>query len=83
MIRVLIVDDHPVVRNGLQGFLNAQPDLICAEAGRDNQDGSISRGQYLEQVGRRLAAGSGGVGSRKPAGRPGKNTRVKTGIFTR
>ena len=32
-IRVLIVDDHPVVRNGLQGFLHTQPDiLIVGEA---------------------------------------------------
>ena len=28
MIRVLIVDDHPVVRNGLRAFLNAQPDIV-------------------------------------------------------
>jgi len=28
MIRVFIVDDHPVVRNGLRALLNAQPDIV-------------------------------------------------------
>ncbi len=34
MIRVVVVDDHPVVRGGLVGWLDAQPDLsVVAEAG--------------------------------------------------
>ncbi|MCZ2830326.1 response regulator transcription factor [Modestobacter sp. VKM Ac-2986] len=34
MTRVLVVDDHPVVRGGLVGWLAAQPDLdVVAEAG--------------------------------------------------
>ena len=37
MIRVLIVDDHPVVRNGLQGFLNAQPDLVVVGEALDGE----------------------------------------------
>jgi DNA-binding NarL/FixJ family response regulator len=33
-IRILMVDDHPIVRAGMALFLNAQPDLdLCCEAG--------------------------------------------------
>ena len=37
MIRVLIVDDHPVVRNGLRAFLNAQPDIVVVGEASDGE----------------------------------------------
>jgi DNA-binding NarL/FixJ family response regulator len=37
-IRVLIVDDHPVVREGLRAVLGAEPDIeVCGEAGTGEQ----------------------------------------------
>ncbi|MDR7276698.1 response regulator transcription factor [Catenuloplanes atrovinosus] len=34
MIKILLVDDHPVVRDGLRGMLGAEPDLdVVGEAG--------------------------------------------------
>ena len=37
MIRVLIVDDHPVVRNGLRALLNAQPDIVVVGEASDGE----------------------------------------------
>src|SRR5882757_2856793 len=35
-IKVLLVDDHPLVREGLVNLINQQPDLeICGEAGNE------------------------------------------------
>ena len=36
--RILIIDDHPLVRRGLTTLINAEPDLIvCAEAANPRQ----------------------------------------------
>lgn len=36
--RILMVDDHPIVREGMALFLNAQPDLdLCCEAGNTEE----------------------------------------------
>lgn len=43
MIRLLVVDDHPVVREGLVAILNRQPDMtVAGEAG----DGATAVAQY-------------------------------------
>ncbi|MGH8997969.1 MAG: response regulator, partial [Acidimicrobiia bacterium] len=36
-IRVMIVDDHPVVRQGLLAFLDAQPDLMVVGEAPDGE----------------------------------------------
>jgi DNA-binding NarL/FixJ family response regulator len=37
-IKVLLVDDHPLVRDGLVALINSQPDLeICGAAGSESQ----------------------------------------------
>ena len=38
MIRVLVVDDHPVVRGGLVGWLDAQQDLTVVGEAADGQE---------------------------------------------
>jgi DNA-binding NarL/FixJ family response regulator len=44
-IKVLLVDDHPLVREGLVNLINQQPDMeICGEAGNETQ--------ALEMIGR-------------------------------
>ena len=38
MISILLVDDHPVVRDGLRGMLQAEPDLeVVGEAGSGDE----------------------------------------------
>lgn len=37
-IRVLVVDDHAVIREGISAVVNAQPDMIVAGQAEDGQD---------------------------------------------
>ncbi len=44
MIRVMLVDDHPVVREGLRGMLEAEPDLtVVGEAGSGEEAVALAR----------------------------------------
>lgn len=44
MIRVMLVDDHPVVREGLRGMLEAEPDLtVVSEAGSGEEAVTLAR----------------------------------------
>jgi DNA-binding NarL/FixJ family response regulator len=44
MIRVLLTDDHPVVRAGLRGMLAAEPDIeVAGEAGSGPEAVALSR----------------------------------------
>jgi two-component system, NarL family, response regulator LiaR len=38
MIRVMVVDDHAIVREGLTGVLNAAPDMVCVGEASNGQD---------------------------------------------
>ena len=43
-VRVLVVDDHPVVRSGIVGMLAAEPDLaVVGEAGDGAQAVELAR----------------------------------------
>jgi DNA-binding NarL/FixJ family response regulator len=39
MIRLILVDDHPVVRHGLRGMLEAEPDLVVAGEASSGPEG--------------------------------------------
>jgi DNA-binding NarL/FixJ family response regulator len=46
VIRVMLVDDHPVVREGLRGMLEAEPDLtVVGEAGSGEE--AVTRAQAV------------------------------------
>jgi DNA-binding NarL/FixJ family response regulator len=38
MIRVLVVDDHPVLRAGLEAVLRAEPGFVCVGVASDGDD---------------------------------------------
>jgi DNA-binding NarL/FixJ family response regulator len=51
MIRVLLVDDHPVVRLGLRGMLDAEPDLtVVGEASSGEQGLAMTLAQRPDVV---------------------------------
>ncbi|MET0133595.1 MAG: response regulator transcription factor [Kibdelosporangium sp.] len=51
MIRVLLVDDHPVVREGLRGMLEAEEDLVVVgEAGSGDEAVALARAKRPDVV---------------------------------
>jgi two-component system invasion response regulator UvrY len=48
MIKVLIADDHPILRLGLKRILDAEPDIEGADEARDTQEALdlVSKKQY-------------------------------------
>ncbi|MCW2882977.1 MAG: response regulator receiver protein [Sphaerisporangium sp.] len=82
MIRVLIVDDHPVVREGLRGMLDADPGIsVAGEAG--SGDEAVVRARELGPdvilMDLRMPGGDGvGAIARILAGRPESRVIVLT-----
>jgi len=49
-IKVLIVDDHDMVRKGLAAFLKSKPDLKLVGEARDGEDALLACGQHQPDV---------------------------------
>ena len=57
--RIIVIDDHPIVRRGLAGTLNAEPDLtVCAEAGNIDEALEAARTHHPQVALVDLALGS-------------------------
>jgi DNA-binding NarL/FixJ family response regulator len=51
-IRILVVDDHAVVRSGLRAFLNGEPDLVVVGGAADGEE-AIEAMERLDAAGAR------------------------------
>ncbi|GIE36429.1 DNA-binding response regulator [Actinoplanes italicus] len=62
MIRILLVDDHPVVRMGLRGMLDAEPDLTVvgeASSGTEGVDRALELAPDIVLMDLRMPGGDG------------------------
>ncbi|MBE1576492.1 response regulator [Amycolatopsis roodepoortensis] len=82
MITIMLVDDHPVVREGLRGMLEAEPDLsVVGEAGSGDEAVALSRVKQPDVILMDLRMpGLDGVGATRKilADRPGQRIVVLT-----
>ncbi|UUV28871.1 response regulator transcription factor [Amycolatopsis roodepoortensis] len=82
MITIMLVDDHPVVREGLRGMLEAEPDLsVVGEAGSGDEAVALSRIKQPDVILMDLRMpGLDGVGATRKilADRPGQRVVVLT-----
>ncbi len=78
MITIMLVDDHPVVREGLRGMLEAEPDLtVIGEAGSGDEAVALSRVKQPDVILMDLRMpGLDGVGATRKilADRPGSGS---------
>ncbi|UQU66620.1 response regulator transcription factor [Couchioplanes caeruleus] len=62
MIRILLVDDHPVVRHGLRGMLEAEPDLTVvgeASSGSEGVERAVELNPDIVLMDLRMPGGDG------------------------
>jgi len=82
VITIMLVDDHPVVREGLRGMLEAEPDLsVIGEAGSGDEAVALSRVKQPDVILMDLRMpGLDGVGATRKilADRPGQRVVVLT-----
>ncbi|MFJ4102122.1 response regulator [Amycolatopsis japonica] len=82
MITIMLVDDHPVVREGLRGMLEAEPDLsVIGEAGSGDEAVALSLVKQPDVILMDLRMpGLDGVGATRKilADRPGQRVVVLT-----
>jgi DNA-binding NarL/FixJ family response regulator len=74
MIRVLLADDHPVVREGLRGMLAAEPDIeVVAECGDGAEAVSLAATLRPDVIlmDLRMPGMDGAAATERIAGRPG------------
>jgi DNA-binding NarL/FixJ family response regulator len=50
VIRILLVDDHPVVRHGLRGMLDAEPDLTVVGEASSGADGLAQAAELAPDI---------------------------------